>query len=112
MEEQELRFILSQNIKQHRAWNKLSQMELAEKIDISTNFLSDIERCKTWVSPLTLVKLAHVLNIEPYELLKGNHKTTRKLSKEEKIAIENYADDTFLAIKCAFDNVRNQYLPN
>ena len=43
MEEQELRGVLSGNIKRCRQQKNLSQMALAEKLDISTNFLSDIE---------------------------------------------------------------------
>jgi transcriptional regulator with XRE-family HTH domain len=58
MDEQELRSILSNNIKRCRTRDNLSQTTLAEKLDISTNFLSDIERCKAWISPFTLVKLA------------------------------------------------------
>jgi len=70
MTEQELRAILSQNIKRFRGFRKLSQAEFAEKIDISIPFLSDIENGKKWVSPITLVKIADALNIEVYELLK------------------------------------------
>ena len=63
MNEQELRGILSNNIKRCRLRNSLSQLALAQKLGISTNFLSDIERCKAWVSPDTLVKLASVLEL-------------------------------------------------
>jgi transcriptional regulator with XRE-family HTH domain len=70
MTERELLKILSANIKLYRTRFKWSQAELAEKIDISINFLSDIETGKKWTSPTTMVKLAHVFNIEAYELLK------------------------------------------
>jgi transcriptional regulator with XRE-family HTH domain len=43
---------------------------LAAKIDISTNFLADIEAGNTWVSSQTLVKLVKAFEIEVYELLK------------------------------------------
>ena len=70
MTERDLRIILSQNVKRFRSYRKLSQAEFAEKIDISIPFLSDIENAKKWVSPVTLAKMANVLNIEAYELLK------------------------------------------
>ena len=105
MKEQELRAILSENIKKYRAYSKISQLELANTLGISTNFLSDIERCKTWVSPLTLVKLAGALKIEPYELLKPNI----EVSPNEKDILEKYADDAVVAIKRALDNVRQSY---
>ena len=70
MTEQDLRAILSQNIRRFRGYRKLSQADFAEKINISIPFLSDIENGKKLVSPITLVKIAESLNIEVYELLK------------------------------------------
>ena len=70
MTEKDLRAILSQNIKRFRGYRKLSQVDFAEKVDISIPFLSDIENGKKWVSPTTLIKIADALKIEVYELLK------------------------------------------
>ena len=94
MKEQELRGILGNNIKRCRLKNNLSQLALAEKIDISPNFLSDIERCKAWISPNTLVNLASVLNIEPYELFKAD----ALLLDTEKDILQNYADENLKAV--------------
>ena len=102
MEEQELRGILSNNIKRCRLKNNLSQLALAEKMDISTNFLSDIERCKAWISPNTLVKLASVLNIEPYELFKAD----ALLSSTEKSILQNYADENLKAVLSVMNQLR------
>jgi transcriptional regulator with XRE-family HTH domain len=104
MEEQELRGILSSNIKRCRLKNNLSQLALAEKMDISTNFLSDIERCKAWISPGTLVKLAGVLNIEPYELFKAD----ALFSDTEKSLLQHYADENLKAVL----SVINQFHEN
>ena len=94
MDEKELRGILSRNIKRLRAKYELSQIDLAEKLEISTNFLSDIERCKAWVSPNTLVKLASVLGIEPYELFKAD----AFISKTEKGILQQYAENNLKAV--------------
>jgi len=102
MEEQELRGILSNNIKRSRLKNNLSQLALAEKMDISTNFLSDIERCKAWISPSTLVKLASVLNIEPYELFKAD----ALLSDTEKNILQHYADENLKAVLSVMNQLR------
>jgi len=102
MEEQELRGILSNNIKRCRLKNNLSQLALAEKVDISTNFLSDIERCKAWISPNTLVKLASVLNIEPYELFKAD----ALLLESEKDILKNYADENLKAVLSVMNRLR------
>jgi transcriptional regulator with XRE-family HTH domain len=47
-----------------------SQEKLAEKMDISTNYLSDIETGRGWVSPFSLIRLANALEIEVFELFK------------------------------------------
>ena len=102
MEEQELRGILGNNIKRCRLKNNLSQLALAEKVDISTNFLSDIERCKAWVSPNTLVKLASVLDIEPYELFKAD----AHLSDTEKTILQHYVDENIKAVLSVMNQLR------
>ncbi len=104
MEEQELRGILGNNIKRCRLKNNLSQLALAEKVDISTNFLSDIERCKAWISPNTLVKLAAVLNIEPYELFKSD----ALLSNEEKSIFQHYSDENLKAVLSLINQLREK----
>ena len=102
MEEQELRGILGNNIKRCRLKNNMSQLVLAEKVDISTNFLSDIEQCKAWISPLTLVKLASVLNIEPYELFKAD----ALLSDAEKGILQLYSDENLKAVLSVINQLR------
>jgi transcriptional regulator with XRE-family HTH domain len=102
MEEQELRGILSSNIRRCRLRDNLSQMALAEKLEISTNFLSDIERCKAWVSPGTLVRLATALDIEPYELLKADALLTDK----EKDVLQRYADENMKAVLSVVNQIK------
>ena len=63
-----LRQILSKNIKSLRSQRSLSQIELAEKAEISIPFLSNIERGNKWPHPETLVKIASALDIEVYML--------------------------------------------
>jgi transcriptional regulator with XRE-family HTH domain len=102
MEEQELRGILSSNIKRCRLRDNLSQTALAEKLGISTNFLSDIERCKAWVSPLTLVRLAAALKIEPHELFKAD----AFFSTQEDGILKKYADDNLKAVISVMNRLR------
>ena len=70
MTERELLKVFSSNIKRYRIFFNLSQAALAEKVNISINFLSDIETGKKWASPTTMVKMAEIFNVEAYELLK------------------------------------------
>ena len=94
MEEQELRGILGNNISRCRTQNNFSQMTLAEKIGKSSNFICEVERGKSWVSPDTLVKLAAAFNIEPYELLKAD----ALLSERENDILKSYADENMKAV--------------
>jgi transcriptional regulator with XRE-family HTH domain len=68
-ESQDLRAVLSRNIRNARTSLRISQMKLAEFADISVSYLVDIERCRTWVSDKTLKNIARALNLEAYELL-------------------------------------------
>ena len=103
MNEKELRGILSKNIKRCRLNKNLSQLALAEKMEISPNFLSDIERCKAWVSPNTLVKLASMLEVEPYELLKAD----AFFSDTEKDILKQYAEDNLKSVIGIMNKLRD-----
>jgi transcriptional regulator with XRE-family HTH domain len=70
MTETEIRKILGENIKNRRLELRLSQEQLAERVDMSANFLSSIEIGKKWVSPLTLAKLSDALRTETWTLFK------------------------------------------
>lgn len=106
MTELELRDVLGGNIKRYRASRNLSQAELAERLDISINFLSNIENGNKWVSPQTLVKFATALNTEPYELFKPEE----ALPPDTETVLNKYADEAVLAVTKALNNVRGYYL--
>ena len=116
-EEQALKDTLSHNIKKFRTNRNWSQFTLAAKINISTNFLADIEAGNTWISAQTLVKLAQAFGIEAFELLKpekeqlehGNlHEKT--ISKTE---LSQFSQDLSIVLQenvdKAFDHVKKQY---
>jgi transcriptional regulator with XRE-family HTH domain len=70
MTENELRSVLGANLKRYRCLRGLSQAKLAEMVDISPNFISDVETGKRWISSDTMVNLAAALNIEVFEFFK------------------------------------------
>lgn len=105
MGEQELRQLLSTNIKRFRNRRGWSQAKLAEKLGLSTNFLSDIETQKGWVSPLTLVKLATALNIEVYELFKPEN----SISGDIKDVVNKLAQDLTIVLTESVEYARKQY---
>jgi transcriptional regulator with XRE-family HTH domain len=107
MTDKELRDILSKNIKRYRHSRNLSQADLAEKLDISVNFLCNIENGNRWVSPKTLVKFASALNIEPYELFKS----AEALPPEMPLILNKCLDEAVIAVTQTLNQVRGYYLP-
>ena len=106
MTEHELRAILSANLKRYRAYRKLSQEKLAEKLDISIPFLSDVENGRKWVSAATLVKFAGVLGIEPHELFKP----FETLSPPVAIALDKWSEEVVQAVTQTVNTIKDYYL--
>ena len=100
-EEKALKDILKENIKKYRKRRDLSQFALASQIDISTNFLADIEAGNTWVSVQTLVKLAKAFDIEAYELLKPEKEGSN--SADQKDLIDRFSKDLAVVVKNSVD---------
>jgi transcriptional regulator with XRE-family HTH domain len=105
MTEQELRAILSANLKKYRKYRKFSQEELAEKLDISIPFLSDIENSRKWVSPATLVKLAGALGIEPHDLFRPE----QPLSPVMSLTLEKWSNEVVDAVTMTVRNIKEYY---
>ena len=68
-ETENLRRVLSANIKEYRSMEGISQEKLAERTGLSEQLIKDIEGCRSWVSDKTVVKLAIALKVEVYQLL-------------------------------------------
>ncbi|MBO5146223.1 MAG: helix-turn-helix transcriptional regulator [Lachnospiraceae bacterium] len=64
--------IIGTNIKHYRQQAKLTQVQLAEKAQISISYLSKIEAsgCDKSLSISVLNQLANVLNVEIYDFFK------------------------------------------
>lgn len=105
MTEQELRAILSVNLKRYRNYRKMSQAEFAEKLDISIPFLSDVENGRKWISPSTLVKFAEALGIEPYELFKP----VEALSPTMTLTLGKWSDEVIEAVTKTVRNLQDYY---
>jgi transcriptional regulator with XRE-family HTH domain len=77
----DLRKILSLNIKNHRELLGISQEKLAEKAQISSNMIRDIEGCRTWVSDTTLINIAAALKTDIYRLFMPSDVTENEIYK-------------------------------
>ena len=71
-----------ENLKFYRKKNQLTQAALAEKVEISVTFLAEMELGRRCPSFPTLERLAHCLEIEPYQLLLAPNDEAKKLLKD------------------------------
>jgi transcriptional regulator with XRE-family HTH domain len=105
MEEQELKGILGRNIKFFRSQRQLSQADLAEKAGISITFLSNIERGNNFPLAGTLCHLAKVLDVEVFELFKGD-----LVPSDSRKLMNQLSEDIIKKMNLAMTDVFKQYL--
>lgn len=60
--------IFGKNLKYYRFINKMTQQQLAEKLDCDTTYISDMERGFKSASFSTLTNLSNILNIKIAQL--------------------------------------------
>lgn len=68
--DEEIKKLLGKNIRLERKNSSLSQEQLAEKINVSQKFISDIESCKKLGSITTILNICTVLNITPNQIFR------------------------------------------
>jgi len=92
--EKELHEIFSKNLRRYRRDFGLTQIALAKKTGVSTNFVNDIEAGKKWASLTTMIKIANVFNVHIYELLKPPNLLPDNLNS----ILKKYTDDVSAAL--------------
>lgn len=100
MTEKDVKDLFGYNLKRIRKERKLSQMDLANQLDMHFTFISDIENGKKWVSPETIAKISTLLNVEPYQFLKP-----RNFKANQNPTLEAFAKD----LDNAFHSIKLQY---
>lgn len=106
MNQDDVRKVLSQNIKKRRKELGITQSKLAELADISEPYMNDIERCQTWISDKTLAKLAWALNLEIHELFLPNNAENDELSEKDKyLLFKNHKKEIFDYLDKSFDDL-------
>ena len=76
-----LRNTFSKNLKYYRIKENLRQEDLAEKVDLTDKYISDLERAKFSPSLETIEKIAIALNIEADLLIKENDNLQINITK-------------------------------
>ena len=109
-----LKEIISYNVKKYRKLNNLTQEALAEMANVSTTYIANIECGRTWISDKTLEKICSALHIDYYMLfIPENDKENlgNKFCKKEEMIlflnerqkqfndyVKNFISETFLEI--------------
>jgi len=84
---------IGQRIKEIRRAEGLTQEALAEKVEISTRYLSRLEVGKQSGSVETLTRLAEVLEVELWELFDfGHHATPQQLRNMLRKLIQGFSE--------------------
>ncbi|MCH5250669.1 MAG: helix-turn-helix transcriptional regulator [Lachnospiraceae bacterium] len=90
--------IIGKRIRELRITHKLTQAQFAELIDISVNFLSEIENGKKGMSQDTIYKLCSKLSISADYILFGGKTSTDNISSSAIIEYANNLDSNELEI--------------
>ena len=86
--------LIGYRIKTVRLKNKLTQEDLAEKLGVSTAFLSRIERGSSQINLKRLIEICTILDTSPSYLLNGiNQNSKFYLSKEFETLLEQCPKD-------------------
>ena len=112
MTESDLRTIFGANLKKFRTIRGFSQAKLAEILDISPNFISEMETGKRWLSSDTLVNLAEALNVETFEFLRPHQTPADELAAFIQTYTENATAAASKAVTRSLDALRKQYIDN
>jgi transcriptional regulator with XRE-family HTH domain len=102
--EKELHEIFSRNLRRCRNDLDLTQVALAKKAGVSTNFVNDIEAGKKWASVATMIKIANIFDVHVYELLKPTSLLPDNLSG----IMKKYTED----VSAALDAINRTFLEN
>lgn len=70
----EKKAMIGLNICYYRKFRCMTQIELAEQIEVSSNFLSQVERGSKYLSLDKLIKVAEVLGVDAKSLLDFSRK--------------------------------------
>ena len=82
MTSEEFRALVGGNIRTYRVMNKLSQLALAEKADLSVGYLHDLEAGTKWGTPETIIKLAKSLNVSPSQFFLADDEKSDSISSD------------------------------
>lgn len=97
--------LVGQRIASNRKKNYVTQEQLAEQLDVSTTFISKIERGKTQLSLERLVQICQYLHISPTELLYGSNFDSSYMLAELSSLLKQCPEESLSLIKSLIEDV-------
>ena len=94
----EIKNIIIYNLKYYRKIAGLSQAKLAERCNLSTSFIGEIEMGRSIPSIKTLETIAQALNIKTYQLLLDLENTTAPTKEDLLNKLENELSNSMSAL--------------
>ncbi|MDR1277685.1 MAG: helix-turn-helix domain-containing protein [Treponema sp.] len=101
--EEDIRILVSKNLKRIRNLQNISQFGLGLKSGLTHNFINDIENGKKGISCKSLSKLSTALMVEPFQFFLPESVPDDGFS--------GYAHDLNDSFHKAVENVMSRYLP-
>lgn len=86
---------LNAQIKKYRTELKLSQEELAEKVYVTRQTISNWENGKSYPDIHSLLLLSSLFNVSLDQLIKGDIKTMKEIISEQEVKEFNYYGNIF-----------------
>ena len=96
---------LGQTVTSHRKKKQITQERLAEHLNVSTTFISKIERGKTQISLERLVQICQYLEINPTDLLYGSRQDASYIRTELSSLLAQCPEETLPLIKSLIQDV-------
>ena len=97
-----IRRLIGGNLRRFRSQQGISQIELANKTDLTHNFINDVENFKKGISTKTLAALSSALNVNPYQLYLPDDTPNNERAV--------YVNDLKNSFQNAINKVADQYL--
>jgi transcriptional regulator with XRE-family HTH domain len=88
----EIRRVFALNLKRLRELQHISQLQLSSMTGLTHNFINDIEKCRKWVSPESLAKLAGALRVQPFQFFLSEFLTGKYEEDRLNIYREDFVD--------------------
>jgi len=104
----DIKQVLSANIKKFRAEIGLSQAKLAEKANISTNYISMIELKQKFPSPDVIGRLADALNIDASEMFSPQNYVEISLKKFQRRILRDINSDLSASLSQLMDKIEKE----